>query len=94
MHCQRQPPLPHCRPRAAPLPPPPHPPTPFQICREATEVAHITPQELAESLAARTAGANEDVQYLDVREEAEEDMARLPHFQLLPLSRRVIHVYT
>jgi rhodanese-related sulfurtransferase len=50
-------------------------------------VAHITPHELAESLAARSAGANEDVQYLDVREEAEEDMARLPHFQLLPLSR-------
>jgi rhodanese-related sulfurtransferase len=44
-------------------------------------------QELQESLAARSAGANEDVQYVDVREEREEELARLPHFQLLPLSR-------
>ena len=119
-------------------------------------MGHMSPQELGESLAARSAGGNEDVQYVDVREvgavllstmciplqaavhraaatcgagcegrsacalpcsrsgrrarlmhqlcvissvsvdvcplpcwlqEREEDMARLPHFQLLPLSR-------
>lgn len=49
----------------------------------------MTPQELQESLAARAAGANEDVQYVDVREEGEHRLSALPHFQLLPLSKYV-----
>ncbi|PSC73976.1 rhodanese-like domain-containing 12 [Micractinium conductrix] len=55
--------------------------------REAAEVVPMSPQELQESLMARAAGGNEDVQYVDVREEREEQLARLPHFKLLPLSR-------
>lgn len=31
-------------------------------------MGHMSPQELGESLAARSAGGNEDVQYVDVRE--------------------------
>lgn len=55
--------------------------------REAAEVQHMTVQELAELLATRSAGGNEDVQFIDVREEREEQLASLPHFKLLPLSK-------
>lgn len=55
--------------------------------REAAEVQAMSPQELAESLSVRAAGGNEDVQYIDVREEGEQRLASLPHFQLLPLSQ-------
>ena len=44
-------------------------------------------QELGELLAVRGAGGGEDVQFVDVREEREAQLAALPHFQLLPLSR-------
>jgi rhodanese-related sulfurtransferase len=47
----------------------------------------MTVQELAELLATRSAGGNEDVQFIDVREEREEQLASLPHFKLLPLSK-------
>lgn len=49
----------------------------------------MSPQELQESLVARGAGGNDDVQYVDVREEGEARLASLPHFQLLPLSKCV-----
>ena len=45
-------------------------------------------QELAEVLAAAQAGA-EGYEFVDVREPWEEDLASLPGFQLLPLSRCV-----
>lgn len=60
---------------------------PLPACREAAEVQHMTVQELAELLATRSAGGNEDVQFIDVREEREEQLASLPHFKLLPLSK-------
>jgi rhodanese-related sulfurtransferase len=45
----------------------------------------MTPQELQELLIddARAEG----VQFVDVREQAEHDIARLPRFQLYPLSQ-------
>lgn len=50
----------HARPRAAP--------SCLAGRREAAEVQHMRPQDLQEALAARSAGANEDVQFIDVRE--------------------------
>lgn len=58
----------------------------IQVQEEAFEapVQHMSVQELAELLA--NPGLAEDVQFLDVREQDEHRISRLPLFKLLPLS--------
>lgn len=57
--------------------------------REAAEVSSLSVQDLAEKLAAASAGGDSDTQFVDVREEGELRLAALPGFQLFPLSRCV-----
>lgn len=47
----------------------------------------MLPEELGRWLEERTAGGRGDVQFVDAREEAEAAIAKLPHFQLFPLSK-------
>ncbi len=53
--------------------------------REVVEVQTMTVQQLAELMQR----GKDAAQYIDVREEGEFNIAKLPHFELLPLSRSV-----
>jgi len=49
--------------------------------------------ELAELLSAHSSGgdaAADAIQFVDVREESEREIAKLPHFELYPLSKWVV----
>lgn len=59
--------------------------------REAAEVGHMSPQELGESLAARSAGGNEDVQYVDVREVSSAVTRRILPVFVICLAAHVRH---
>jgi hypothetical protein len=66
-------------------PPPPLPPPPTAVAASAAGgIRQMTVQELQKLLADDNAA--EGVQFVDVREQAEHNTAKLPRFELYPLS--------